>query len=622
MRPKAIIALAVIAVILFVFIYIFSDRLIEGTIENMGESIVGAKVEVDNLNFSLADLALSFDRLQVTNPSDTWKNLFETGRVSFDVDYNPLFRKKIVIKDITIADIRVATKRQTDGKLAKKKALPKWLIETKENLERQIAAVPVLNLGALKRKVNVDSLIALFDIESVSKIEAAKHNAAASFTMWQTTISDFKPKSEFQKLEKQVNELAVIDIEGVENLVSTLDKSKRLYNSLNEIKSGIDLKKKSSQEDFKAISSTFSQFDDWIRNDIDRIKSKANLGEFTPQNMGKMLFGDVVVKPTIQVLEYAHWARKYMPVVEKVKKLLSSGKVENPPRFAGQDIRFFLRNAWPEFVMEHIFVSGASHEDTSRAIRVSGEVNGVTNQPRLYGKSLNFILKAQRPNSKAYAFTGEFDHTGDIAKDRFQIKATGIQLKSINLPERAYLPIAVQAKRANVSVKFEFVGDQLDVHFNLSARPVHFEFAEEPGNNDVISKVTHDVFDSIEHLKISASLVGLIGGLKLKVSSNVDDILSKRIQGVIGESVQLARAEIDRKVRRLVEPKKQEALAFFNTHKNQISTEIASMEKFVDGKLAIVEKKKKEIEQKIEYKKKAGIEELTDKVKDIFKKKN
>ena len=86
MRPKGMIALLILVVLFGAVLYLLSGKLIERVLEKAGESAVGAKVEIDNLKFNLAELSISLDRLQVTNPNDTWKNLFETGRMSFDME--------------------------------------------------------------------------------------------------------------------------------------------------------------------------------------------------------------------------------------------------------------------------------------------------------------------------------------------------------------------------------------------------------------------------------------------------------------------------------------------------------------------------------------------------------
>ncbi len=615
MRPKGMIALLVIIMVFGTVFYLLSGKLIERGLEKAGESVVGAKVEIDNLKFNLAKLSISLDRLQVTNPNDTWKNLFETSRISFDMELAPLARKKIIINDITIAGIRVGTKRDTDGALPKtaSDASPGWFEKASESLKQQVAEAPVLNLGILKQKVNVDSLFSLFNIQSPELMASARQDADLTFKKWRTELSGFNLKNDLARMETQINEIKSSDPKNLKQMIATLDKAKSAYNTLDKLKKDLDLKRKSALADLKKVTNILKEVDSWIENDFNAIKDKANLRDFTPNNIGKMLFGETIVLPALGFLKYIDLGRKYMPIAQQ---FLAAGKVESPPRMKGQDIRYPLENARPDFLMEHILISAATNQqDTSQVMSVSGEVNGITSQPRLYGNPLTFVLQASLPKSRAYAITGRFDHTNDVAEDRIEVKASGVRFGKIDLPVRPYLPVKVDMNRGNLSADLNLVGDDFAFNINLTASSVKFLFANEAGNIDVISKATRSVFDSIDKLQISAGISGRIDNPKLNIRSNVDEILARRVQALIGESVRAARTEIRNRVTSMTESKKQALSAFINKNRQEITGQLDQIQKDVDEKLAVIEEKRKKIEKKIEKEKKKGINKL----KDIFK---
>jgi len=616
MRPKGIIALLIIGMIFGAIFYLLSDKLIERGLEKAGESAVGAKVEIDNLKLNLVELSISLDRLQVTNPNDTWKNLFETSRMSFDMEVAPLARKKIIINDVTIAGIRIGTKRQTDGALPKSETDEStgWFEKASESLKEQVADAPVLKLGILKQKVNVDSLFALINIQSPGLMAAARQDADLTFKKWQTELASFNPKDDLAKMETQINEIKSSDPKNLQQMISTLDKAKSAYNTLNKLKNDLDSKRKSASVDLKKVTNTLKEVDNWIENDFNAIKDKANLGKFTPNNIGKMLFGETILLPALGFLKYIDLGRKYMPVAQQ---FLASGKVENPPRLKGQDIRYPLENARPDFLMEHVLISAATNQqDTSLVMSVSGEVNGITSDPRLYGSPLTLELQVNLPKSKGYGITGRFDHTKDVAEDRIEVKASGVRFGEIALPERPYLPVKVDANRGNLSAELNLIGDEFVFDINLTASSVKFLFAEETENGDVISKATRSVFDSIDKLKISAGISGRIDNPRLSIRSNIDDILAQRVQALIGESARAARTEIRYRIASMTGPKKQELSAFINKNQKEITGELDQIQQAVDEKLAVIDEKRREIEQKIEREKKKGINKL----KDIFKK--
>jgi len=132
--------------------------------------------------------------------------------------------------------------------------------------------------------------------------------------------------------------------------------------------------------------------------------------------------------------------------------------------------------------------------------------------------------------------------------------------------------------------------------------------------------VIRGVFDDIEDLQLDVSIKGNVNNPGLKISSNIDHILSQRINNLIGESAQQARTEIEKRVNAMVDPKKKEALAFISKGQNKILSGVSNIEKEIGEKLAVLEQKKKEIEKKIEKKKQEGLKGATDKLKGLFKK--
>ncbi len=620
MRRNGLIGIAILVLLVGAAWYFLTDALFERQIEDVGGSVVGAKVEIDNFELSLTGLSVSLDRLQVTDPNDTWTNLFETGRVAFEMEAGPLIRKKVVVNEVAIEDVRLGTKRETDGKIDIPEEEPGWVDEVANDLKAQVADAPVLNLGILKQKVNIDSLMATFDIQAVGKIDSARANAETTFQRLQQTLAEFKPQDDLKKIETEVQQLQQQEISNLPDLLRTVDRTKKLIGNLNAIKKDVEAKKSKVSFDLKQVSASFTHIDDWVRDDFNSVKSKANIGEFSAQNVGKMLFGDVVVRPTVQVLQYVELARKYMPVAQQ---FLANGKQEKPPRLKGQDIRFPIFNNKPEFLLEKLTLSAATNQaDTSQAFSVRGDIAGVTNQPRVYGQPLIFGLSASPAGRNSYEVSGSFDHTQETPVERIRIKASGVRLGKIELPQRNFLPNSLFAETSKISADFGLADRSLEFKVNLTANPVEFRFAEDAKPENAISRITHEVFSSIQTLSLTAGISGPPDGLRLQISSNIDNVLAQRIKSVLGKSVKQARAEIRRRIDEKVEPRKRQALQFVADNRARITGEIDKVSKLVDEQLAVVEAKKKELEGEIEKKKDEGVKDAKDKLKGLFKKKN
>ena len=106
LRKKGVFFLAVLAALILTLSLLFTDSWLESQLEDMGSSIAGARVEIDDLDFSFTSVHLKWQRLQVTDARQPMKNLFETGPCAIDLEFWPLLSKKIVISDINDISFR------------------------------------------------------------------------------------------------------------------------------------------------------------------------------------------------------------------------------------------------------------------------------------------------------------------------------------------------------------------------------------------------------------------------------------------------------------------------------------------------------------------------------------
>ena len=68
-RWKGILLLIALFGLFIILSFIFTDIWLESELEGLGNSIVGARVEIDNLDLSFTDLSISWDRLlSLRNP--------------------------------------------------------------------------------------------------------------------------------------------------------------------------------------------------------------------------------------------------------------------------------------------------------------------------------------------------------------------------------------------------------------------------------------------------------------------------------------------------------------------------------------------------------------------------
>jgi len=266
-RWKGIILLLVLIGIFVILSLIFTDRWMENKIENLGSSVAGAKVEVDNLDFSFTALKFRWDRIQVTDRKNTMKNLVETGVCEFDMEFWPLLSKKVIIENFTIADFRTNTDRQTDGKIdlpaEKVSKEPGFIEKTASRLTDQVSSNAADQFSSYQQKVNVDSIMALLQIQSVPKISALQQDLTQSYDTWSKNLSQLNYDSDFRKLDAQLKAIDVNKIKTADEVQSALKSADQLKKSLDSLNKAIKTTRSNLTTDLGAARQQSA-----LRNDL------------------------------------------------------------------------------------------------------------------------------------------------------------------------------------------------------------------------------------------------------------------------------------------------------------------------------------------------------------------
>lgn len=617
MRWKGLIFLAVLVGVFSVISIFFMDQWIESGLESMGEAIVGAKVEIDNLRFSLLGLLIEWDRLQVTDPNHTMQNIIETGRTAFKMNAPALFRKRYVIEEMTLANVRSGTPRKYDGALPKKPEPPKKkdkpdaFDKIKAQLNREIDKLPLMNfdLDNIKRKLNLDSLIVMADLKMVGRIDSAKTDITTTAVRWEAFYKDFRPDQDLKKIRSDFSTIEPRRIKTLPELLSTLEKVKSTQKSLNSLRTTVTTKHKEIHEDFERITIYVKNIDDWFKEDFQKVLKKAKLPDLSVKNIGKILFGKTIVDRVNLYLDYLQTIRKYMP------KKSDKPEKEKPPRMAGQVIYFPDRHGWPKFLIKKIHLSGQTGTSQEQpGLVMSGDATGITSQPWIYGRPTKIDLKGIQANKLSGIFAAVLDHTTEISSDSFNILFKNKSLNNMNIAKTPYLPSKISKGRADFNSIIRFEADNLLAQLDIKAHGLNFDFSKIETTNKFV-EIVQNVISSMELITLHAKASGQANKLDFELDSNLDELISQRLKTIGTKALTDAQNKIRARLNQIRDEKLTEANKIYNEKRKEIVAKIDDYTKQVDDTKAQIEGKIKEIEDDIDKRKKKEQDKLKEKAK-------
>lgn len=609
-RWKGVIFLAVLAGIFFVLSFIFTDRWLESKLENTGSSIVGAKVEIDGLNLSFSGMHLSWNRLQVTDPKNTWTNIIETGKCEFNMEFWPLLSKKVIIENFQISEVRGNTERETDGKIPKKKqpSKPGFIGKTINRLSDKVTDSASMQFSGYTQKVNVDSIMQLLDIQSIKRIDSLQNHLTQQYDDWQKKLAQMDLQKDFKRIEADIKSIDIKKIKTIDKLQKSLKTTNAVKNSIDSLTKIIQTTKKNLLTDLNSSKSSLNQVDDWINEDYERARSMAKLPDMSAQNIGRMVFGSQLINQLNKYLGYADKAREYSAKLQSDKP-----EKEKPPRLKGQNIYFYNKNARPDFWIRQIKLSG----ETTNQIKIEGTILNIVSDQRTIGKTTDIDITGSREDGAALELNGIFNYLEEEPSEKFNLKFAGFSLAHTKLSNSKFLPNQIEKGVGAVESSLNLVGENIDGKITFAANKLVFDFADKPKTK--FDKIVQSIIKKTKKVDFVAKIKGRKDDLKFTLNSNLDDIFARNLKSVLNKEIEQAKQKIKSQIDKQVNKYREQLNQVVKKNEDQLKSELKKYERMLNDKLKIADAKKKEIEGQIDKEKSKVEKELKNKLKDIFK---
>ncbi|MBN1482914.1 TIGR03545 family protein [candidate division KSB1 bacterium] len=606
MRWKGLIFLAVLIGIVVALGLLLTDKWLEKRLESVGTAIVGAKVEIDRLDFSIFGLHMRWDSLQVTNPKNTMKNMLTTGRTNFDLEFAPLLKKKVIIDNIEMTNVTSGTERTTDGKVEKKvrkkERKPNFITKTIDRLEADVAAAPAWQLDDLSKKVNVDSILKFLNITSPQKIDSLQKNLAITYNYWDSTFAVVDWENDLTYFKSRVTAINPGQLQTLDGLQSAYTTLNQIDDKVDSLETFVTDARSKLTTDLNETKTRIGQVDDWIKNDYKNALAQAKLPTINKENIAQFIFGAKVVAQATQILGTVNTVRDY---AEKFKS--DKPKKEKPPRLKGQTIYFTRQQSLPNFWIKNINLSG----HTTRGLQIGGELKHLVSNQTLIGEPTTFDIKGERGDGANLNFYGEFNYLGESPVEKFALNMGAMPLNNVKLSDSPLLPNKIEKGLGDLKASLHVGGESLNSEVSFVANKLNFDFGENPSEK-LVDKTVRKILSSASTVDLDVSLKSSDERTVLGLDSNLDELFARELQKIVGEELQAARDKIEAEVQKQVTKYKNEFDTYVARQTESLEAQMKKYEDLLNEQKALIETKKKELEARIEEEKQKaqkGIEE-------------
>jgi uncharacterized protein (TIGR03545 family) len=615
MRKNFIYFVLVPILILLVAAYLFVDKWVESEIENAGETVIGAKVEIDDLKIKLFPLSIEWAKIQVANPYDPWTNLFETGNLKFEMDANQLLRKKYIIETVEVNGLAIGSKRTTSGALPesirKKSTLltaEKTFRKTADDFISQLKqTTPIFDLAKLKGNFNPDSLIKILDIKTVAKLDSIKQQVTRASNQWDASINDFETsKTKILDIEAKVKMIDPQQLTNVQNIVNAITIVDNSIKSVSEIKITFESRYKSINSDINTIASSVDSVDDIVKRDFQHLKEMARLPSINTPSIAQLIVGNEMYKRVTGYLGYADIAR------QNIKKYQPEPEYEKPNRLAGQNIQFPSPDTYPKFWIKQIIISG--REKDGDLFVGKGSIRNISDNQNITGLPITADLEGDLTNKRSVKISGMVDRRKETPFDEYSASLIGVPTGEFKLGKSDFLPSILKDGILSSSVKLALPGNSFDTNADFKFSNFILQFEKDPKN--IFESIVRQVLERVKEFNVNLRMWNTKGSIQIALATDLDNQIAKRLQEVVGEELVKLQNQLKSKFDSFISQKRGEFQKFYNAKIAEIKEQLNIYQTLINDQLNFVEAKKKELTERLE-KEKSGL--IENKLKDLLK---
>ena len=549
-RWEGIVPLALLLVLLGAGWMVFGERAIRDTVTEAGTKALGTQLDIAGLKIRSFVSTVELRGVALADPFDRTRNLFEIALVRLELEPRPLLEKKLVVRRLSVADVRTGTQRAspasavTGGGFA-----PRALVEV-QRFAKQFN-VPLLSLTPL------DTLKAI--VLDPTKLKAVQ--AALSLTREADSVKQaLEAGYAGLRLQETVDSSAALvgRLQGTNVRALGIDGARRAVVDLRVAKARVDSAKArvealvtTARRSVDSLQAGVKGIEDARRDDYAFARGLLQLPSFEGPDIGSALFGRVTIDRFQQAVYWTTLARQYAPPG------LLPRESPGPKRMrrAGTTVHYAAAQSYPRFLLRRADVN----------LTMSGTVAGgayafaasdVTTDPAIVGKPTLFALRrvaGRGSDVDSLRVIGSLDHTSTRLREVVSAQAAGVRLPTIPVPS---LPYSMDPGRGASEFRFQLDGEQISGRWVVRSNALTWtsDATRERKLNTLESLVAR-VLTGIHQLDLTADIGGTLKAPRLLVKSNLDRQVAERLKAVAGEEIASAQAKVRAQVDKLVDEK-------------------------------------------------------------------
>ncbi len=559
-RWKALLPLALFAVVVVLLWVLFVDRLIKLGIEAGGSAVNGAKVELASARLRLFQGDLRLRGLQVTDAGQPMRNLFALDEIKLDLGLKALLEKKFDAETVAVRGLTFGGARKTSGALPKRAT--NRATEARDSTRSWASKLPIpkLDLGSLGKALDIKGMVT-DSLRTLREARALATSGDSLKTALEGKVAAADPRPVVDSAQALARRLSGTNVRSL-GLAGTRDAATQVRNQINAIKAAKD-RLAALQRDVTTQAGTLrsraAALDQARAADYAYARRLVNIPSLDPKDLAMSLVGRSALERLVPQLAYLH-------LLDRIPAGMKPQRQAGPKRarMAGTTFVFPKARRYPTLLLEFAEGTFTLPGRTTAAGEYIARLTGVTTEPAVYGKPLTFL--ADRAGAVAVGpqklhVAGAIDRTGDVPRDSVVADLGGVDLPSFDL---SVAGARVDLRSGDQSFAFTRYGDTIAGRWYVRSDSVAWsrrgDSAAAPaagaaasiGSAAWLDGLVWGAVASLKNVEIEARIHGRFASPSFDVSSNIGGAVARSLGQAVAAEARRAETMVRAKVDSLV----------------------------------------------------------------------
>ena len=634
-RTEAVVPFLLVTLMTWAYFHFFFDHHLKKALEYVGYQVVGAEVDIHDLETSFLKGTFRVQGVEITNSQKPDHNLVAVGDVRFGILWDGLLRARVVIDEMAVEQIQIDTPRKSPGRVkppepkkpeedgalgkAANAMKDKALKQTQKKYENNVLG----DLANLLAGANGGDEAAKLEskLASKQKLTELQKLYDEKSKVWNEKIKALPQQKEIQALQDKIAKVKTSNFKTPQEVVDSANQLKAVLDEADQKYKTIQATGQALDSDLKTFDQGIKELDVLLKKDIAELENRFHIPKLDPKSLAEGVFRSYLDPYLARMNEYKDMAEKYMPpnLMKKDKPDEADLRLQPRPRARGISYEFGRQNSYPMFWIRKISVSSKASATLGTGDMTGLITNVSSNQP-LTGQPTVASFKGDFPsmNIEGFTFKGTFDNLKAQSRIAYETAIEQYPIEGRPLVDSDDVHIQFKKAIAHFRSQGELTGFK-DLKFSLenNLKKVDYEIQ---AKNSTVDEILKGVFQALPVISMNAEGHGFLPALDLSINSNIGPELQKGFEREVKKKIEEAKLKIQNYVNEQVGAQKAKLEGEVNKIKAQVDGEVKKLQAQLDAQKKQAEAKLETAKKDEENKAKGQIQKEGQKAVDDLKK--